>query len=149
MPAQIHELVPFLQVPIRVLYLDRSVDSGDPTAVNHHDFVPEALSGGSRTTAELSTSLHQTLLWATGDNTETAAPECSTRQSTFREGTSSSSSSVLCSTTSCSLVCAAAVADGSKPASAVEPHVQLLYRPGELLIRRSSHARHPACEALA
>lgn len=38
-------VLPFVQVPIRVLYLDRSVDSGDPTAVNHHDFVPEALAG--------------------------------------------------------------------------------------------------------
>ena len=37
-----------MQVPIRVLYLDRSVDSGDPTAVNHHDFVPEALSSGGQ-----------------------------------------------------------------------------------------------------
>lgn len=36
-----------MQVPIRVLYLDRSMDSAgaDPAAVNHHDFVPEALAG--------------------------------------------------------------------------------------------------------
>jgi ubiquitin thioesterase protein OTUB1 len=73
-------LTDVLQVPIRVLYLDRSVDSGDPTAVNHHDFVPEALS--------------------------------------------------------------AAVANGSKPASAVEPHVQLLYRPGhyDILYQRTGVA---------
>ena len=37
------------QVPIRVLYLDRSMDSGaDAAAVNHHDFVPEEVPEGSR-----------------------------------------------------------------------------------------------------
>lgn len=43
-----------MQVPIRVVYLDQSlgavaagVGHADGAAVNHHDFVPEALGGAS------------------------------------------------------------------------------------------------------
>ena len=38
-----------LQVPIRVLYLDRSMYSGgDAAAINHHDFIPDEPPAGTR-----------------------------------------------------------------------------------------------------
>ncbi len=42
-----------MQIPIRVVYLDRSMaafagaDSGDAAAVNHHNFVPEVMQSGT------------------------------------------------------------------------------------------------------